>query len=110
VEDEPCLAKPLVSSRTNRRNGRSSKQVHSEHGSFELCTPRDRNSSFEPQAVSKRHRVLTEELDSKILALFSLGMSYADISGHIEDMYGYEASPATISAVTDKLLPHLVSS
>ncbi len=32
-------------------------------------------------------------------------MSYSDISKHIEDMYGYEASPSIISSVTDKLTP-----
>lgn len=100
-------AKPLGAGNANRRNGTSTKRMQSEHGSFELSTPRDRNSSFEPRAVSKRQRVLTEELDGKILTLFGLGMSYADISGHIEDMYGYEASPATISAVTDRLIPQI---
>lgn len=38
---------------TNRRNGKSYKTVKSEHGEFELSTPRDRNSSFEPQIVKK---------------------------------------------------------
>jgi putative transposase len=33
----------------NRRNGKSKKTVRSAHGSFELETPRDRNTSFEPQ-------------------------------------------------------------
>ena len=92
----------------NRRKGTSTKRMQSEDGSFELSTRRDRNSSFEPKAVAKRQRVLTEELDSKILILFGLGMSYADISGHIEDMYGYEANSATISAVTDRLVPQIV--
>lgn len=98
-------AKPNDSDNSNRRNGKSTKTVYSDHGQFELVTPRDRESSFEPQAVKKRQTVLTEELDNKILALFKLGMSYTDIAGHVEDMYGYEASPATISSVTDKLIP-----
>lgn len=92
-------------SSTNRRNGKNSKTMHSDHGTFDLVTPRDRDSSFEPQAVRKRQTVLTEELDNKILKLFGLGMSYSDISKHVEDMYGYEASSATISSVTDKLIP-----
>jgi putative transposase len=32
-------------------------------------------------------------------------MSYADISGHMEDLYGLEVSPAMLSAVTDKIIP-----
>lgn len=97
--------KPLGSIGSNRRNGYGTKQMHSSHGNFELSTPRDRAGDFEPHMVRKRQTVLTEELDNKILGLYSHGMSYEAISGQIAEMYGYEASPATISAVTDKLLP-----
>lgn len=89
----------------NRRNGKMKKQVSGESGTFELETPRDRNGSFEPQIVKKRQTVITEELDNKILALYALGTGYKDISKHMSDMYGYEVSSATISSVTDKLLP-----
>jgi transposase-like protein len=89
----------------NRRNGRSKKTVKSEIGSFDLETPRDRNGTFEPQLVKKRQTILNAALDEKILALFSLGMSYDDISKHLADMYGVEISKATISSVTDKLIP-----
>lgn len=89
----------------NRRNGKMKKTVNSESGAFELETPRDRNGSFEPQIVKKRQTVLTEELDNKILALYAMGAGYKDISKHMADMYGYEVSAATISSVTDKLLP-----
>lgn len=37
----------------NRRNGKNRKQVKTSDGSFELETPRDRNSSFEPELVKK---------------------------------------------------------
>lgn len=104
-EENSSSARSLESIPSNRRNGKSTKTMHSSHGKFELATPRDRDSSFIPQAVVKRQTVLTEELDNKILGLFKLGMSYSDISENIEDMYGYEASAATISAVTDKLIP-----
>jgi transposase-like protein len=97
-----CADDPLAE---NRRNGKSSKRVKSLDGSFELETPRDRESSFEPQIVKKRQTVLNASLDNKILALYGLGMSYQDIASHIEEMYDFEVSPATISAVTDKLLP-----
>ncbi len=90
---------------SNRRNGKMKKLVSSESGTFELETPRDRNGSFEPQIVKKRQTVITEELDNKILALYALGVSYQDISKQMAEMYGYEVSPATITSVTDKLLP-----
>ncbi len=89
----------------NRRNGKLKKTVNSESGAFELETPRDRNGTFEPQIVKKRQTVITEELDNKILGLYGHGMGYQDIAKHMEDLYGYEVSPATISTVTDKLLP-----
>lgn len=91
----------------NRRNGISSKTMKSASGSFELDVPRDRNSSFEPQLVKKRQTILNDELDSKILALYSLGTSYSDISGHLQDLYGVEVSAATISAISDKLIPQI---
>ena len=91
----------------NRRNGIAKKTVKSSAGGFVLDVPRDRNSSFEPQLVKKRQTILTEELDNKILALYGLGTSYSDISSHLEDVYGVEVSSATISAVTDRLIPEL---
>lgn len=91
----------------NRRNGLSSKKVKSVTGSFDLEVPRDRNSSFEPQLIKKRQTVLTEELDSKILALYSLGTSYNDIASHLQEIYGVDVSPATITAITDRLLPQI---
>lgn len=91
----------------NRRNGLSSKTMKSAAGSFELEVPRDRNGTFDPQLVKKRQTTLTSELDNKILALYGLGTSYNDISSHLQDIYGVEVSPATISAVTDRLLPQI---
>ncbi|MDO6719324.1 IS256 family transposase [Psychrosphaera sp. 1_MG-2023] len=91
----------------NRKNGTSKKTVKSPTGQFELDTPRDRAGSFEPQLVRKNQTKLTDEIDRKVLSMFSLGMSYRDIRGHVEDLYGIEVSEATISAVTDRLIPEL---
>jgi putative transposase len=89
----------------NRRNGKSSKTVQSPMGAFELETPRDREGSFEPQIVKKRQTVLNASLDNKILGLYGLGMSYQDITSHLKEMYDFDVSAGTISAVTDKLIP-----
>ena len=91
----------------NRKNGSSTKTVKSSVGNFELDTPRDRSGSFEPQLVKKNQTSLTDEIDQKILSMFSMGMSYRDISKHIEDMYGMNVATGMISAVTDKLIPEL---
>lgn len=34
--------------------------------------------------------------------MFGLGMSYADIAGPVQKMYGISVSTATISTITDK--------
>lgn len=91
----------------NRKNGSGKKTIKAPTGSFELATPRDRNGYFEPQLVKKHQTTLSDELERKIIRLFALGMSYQDISREIEDLYAFSVSTATISAVTDKVIPEL---
>ena len=91
----------------NRRNGATKKTIKTPTGNFELATPRDRNGSFEPQLVKKHQTTLSNEIEHKITRLFALGMSYTDISREIEDLYAFSVSAATISAVTDKVIPEL---
>ncbi len=91
----------------NRKNGRTTKNIKHPSGNFELDTPRDRNGTFEPQLVKKNQTSLSDEIDRKILSMFSLGMSYRDINAHVEEMYGINVATGTISAVTDKLIPEL---
>ena len=88
----------------NRRNGKSRKTVKSSSGAFELETPRDRAGTFEPKLVKKHQRTVSDEIESKILSMYGLGMSYSDIVGHVEEMYGISVSSATISTITDKLI------
>ena len=91
----------------NRKNGKSSKTVKSTAGSFELEVPRDRNGTFEPQIVKKHQRTLSDRIEQKILSLYALGNSYTQIAEHIQEIYGVEFSTATISQVTDKIVPML---
>lgn len=91
----------------NRKNGSTRKTLKSTSGNFELETPRDRSGTFEPQLIKKHQTHLTDEIERKVISMFSLGMSYQDIAGHVADMYGLSVSSATISAVTDKLIPEL---
>ncbi len=88
----------------NRRNGKSKKTIKSLDGNFELKTPRDRAGSFSPQLVKKHQTTLNDEIERKIIALYGLGMSYKDISLHLQEMYGLEVSTGTLSAVTDKII------
>jgi len=94
----------LDSEEINRRNGKTGKRLKTSLGSVDINTPRDRNSSFEPQIVKKRQRVLNEELDRKIISMFGLGLSYSDIRKHMEEMYGIDTSESTITSVTDRVI------
>ncbi|GGD49932.1 IS256 family transposase [Malaciobacter pacificus] len=91
----------------NRKNGKSSKTMKSSVGEFELDVPRDRNGSYEPQIVKKHQTHISDHIEQKILSLYALGNSYSQISEHIQEMYGLEFSKATISSITDKVIPLL---
>lgn len=91
----------------NRKNGKSKKTVRSSYGNFELETPRDRAGSFEPKILGKRQRNLPNDIEKQIFALYARGSSMSDIRDFIEEMYGLEISPATISRITDKGLPEI---
>ena len=93
----------------NRRNGRMGKSLKTSLGNVDINTPRDRDSSFDPQIVKKRQRVLNEELDRKIISMYGLGLSYSDIRKHLQEMYGLETSEGTITSVTDRVIEDVKS-
>jgi len=81
--------------------------MRTEHGEFELDTPRDRNGNFEPQIIKKNQTHMSDEIEKKMLSLFSLGSSYSQITDHVQEIYGVHFSRPAITAVTDKLIPLL---
>src|ERR1700678_3526619 len=87
----------------NSRNGSTPKTVSGEFGEIQVETPRDRNSSFEPQ-ILKKHQRRWDGFDDKILSMYSRGMTTREIQGHLQDMYGVEVSPTLISEVTDAVM------
>jgi transposase-like protein len=76
-------------------------------GSFEIETPQDRQSNFDPQIIKKRETILTDSLESKIIGLYGLGLSLRDISNHIKEMYDTEVSHTVLSQITDRIIPEL---
>ena len=86
----------------NRRNGRSKKTVQGDLGEVTLATPRDRDSTFEPQIIGKHQRRIPD-FDEKILALYAKGMTTRDIQEIVEQLYGVEVSPTLVSAITEDL-------
>lgn len=86
----------------NRRNGKSPKLLKTSAGTIEVNTPRDRQSSFEPEIVRKRETIMAQSLEDKIIGLYSLGTSLRDISAHIKETYDTDISATTLSSITDK--------
>ena len=93
---------------TNRRNGASQKTVTTDIGKIVLDIPRDRNGTFDPLLISKYQRRFPE-FDAKIISMYARGMSTREIQGHIEDIYGFEASPGLISAITDAVMDEVTA-
>ena len=91
----------------NSRNGSTSKKLRTSMGEIEIETPRDRNGEFEPQLIKKNQTSISPELESKVILMYAKGMSDADISDNIRDMYGTEVSESTISRITDAVLPRM---
>ncbi len=89
----------------NRKNGKTSKTVQTSDGPLEIETSRDRNATFEPELVKKRETVLADTLESKIIGLYGLGMSFRDISSHLKEMYDADISHTTLSLITDRIIP-----
>ncbi len=89
----------------NKRNGKGKKTLRSSSGSSDIATPQDRHSSFEPGIVKKHRIILAENLSDKIIGLYGPGMSYRDISRHIEELYDTEMSHTVLGQITDKVIP-----
>ncbi len=80
------------------------KKLKTGFGTIDVNTPRDRNSSFEPEILPKRQTSLGASLDHKVISLYGIGMSYSDIRAHLEEMYAVTTSPATLSTITDRVI------
>ena len=104
AELESHIVQDVFAGNKNRKNGTSSKTIKTSEGGFILDTPRDRAGTFEPQLVKRNQTHLTDDIEEKVLSMYGLGLSYRDISKHIEDMYKIELSIGTISNITDKII------
>ena len=97
---EPYEAKGRNSG--NSRNGKRSRTLRSSGGEVEIQVPRDRNGEFRPTLLEK-HARNTNEIEEKVIALYSKGVSLRDIRDTLHELYGLEVSPDTLSAITDKV-------
>ncbi|MDR0597819.1 MAG: IS256 family transposase [Treponema sp.] len=97
-EKHDQTAKPTA----NRRNGKTTKELRTDHGPMEIAVPRDREGVFEPQIVPKRQKAF-RGFDDKILSMYALGLTTRQIQEHLQDIYAVDVSPELISRVTDEV-------
>ena len=90
----------------NSRNGYNHKRIMSDYGEAEISVPRDRKGEFEPKVVGK-NQTRTDEIEQKIMAMYSKGMSQRDIEDNLREIYGCEISQMLVSKITDKILPEV---
>lgn len=86
------------------RNGYSKKTVVSSMGEIDLDIPRDRKGEFDPQIVRKNQTDISN-IEDQVLSMYAKGMTTRDISSHLHDVYGVDASAEMISHMTDRILP-----
>ena len=86
----------------NSRNGKRARTLQTSAGDLPLAVPRDRKGEYQP-ALLEAYQTRTNELETKILALYAKGLSTRDIQETLQDLYGVDISPATVSMVTDKI-------
>lgn len=106
-EMDAFLSEEHAKGKTNKRNGKTTKQVLSQSGPLRISTPRDRNGAFSPELIGKRQRELSSGLDEQIIALYAQGNSVEDVRRLMARMYGVDISAGKISQITDKVLPHI---
>ena len=84
----------------NYRNGTGNKKI--------IKVPRDRQGSFEPVLVPKRHNII-EGLENIIISFYAKGMSVSDIEEQIKEMYDFDVSTSTISRITSAVATEVVA-
>jgi transposase-like protein len=99
---EPYEAKGRNSG--NSRNGKRKKKVRTSGGDTAIQVPRDRNGDFQSSLLEK-HKANSNEIENKVLALYARGNSTRDIQAMLDELYGIDVSPTTISAITDRVWP-----
>ncbi len=88
--------------RGNARNGTTSKRLKSQDDEVDILSPRDRDSSFEPQLLRKNQMRLTH-MDDQILTLYGKRLSTREIVDAFKEIYDADISATLISNVTDRV-------
>jgi putative transposase len=92
----------------NYRNGHSTKKIKTSFGEDTIKVPRDREGSFEPALVPKRHNII-DGLENIIISFYAKGMSVSDIEEQIREMYDFDISTSTISRITNAVASEVIT-
>jgi len=92
----------------NSRNGYTQKTLKTKDGDLDIQVPRDRTNAFMPRRIPKQ-QTRFDDLDDKIISLYSRGMSTRDIRDQLLDLYGTEISATLISTVTNEVIDEVNS-
>ncbi len=88
----------------NNRNGSYERKIKTSAGEIPIEVPRDREGNFEPVTL-RRYATASNELEDRIIGMYAHGMSTRDIQNHLEETFGMDVSPTTISTITEKIWP-----
>lgn len=99
---------PAGNNSGNSRNGQLPKTILTEHGKQQVQIPRDRNGTFEPILLPKYQRRLGA-FDDMVVSLYGRGLTQAQISAHIKEIYGVDMSVELISNITDEVAADVVA-
>lgn len=61
-------------------------------------------AEMEEHLCREKYETVCNELDKKVIGLYSRGVSVDDIKTEIDELYGVDISPAMISKITDKVI------
>lgn len=103
MDEHPGYESYERSDNDNYRNETKRKTVRSNYGEFAIDVPQDRQSSFEPKIVKKRQKDISG-IDQQIISMYARRLTTRQISGQIEEIYGFKCSEGFIPDVTDKIL------
>ncbi|SHH12530.1 Transposase, Mutator family [Flavobacterium micromati] len=92
----------------NYRNGHQTKKIKSSMGESVIKVPRDRDGTFEPALVPKRHNII-DGLENIIISFYAKGMSVSDSEEQIREMYDLDVSTSTISRITNAVSSEIIA-
>jgi transposase-like protein len=92
---------------TNRRNGKTTKDLRTDDGPMTIEVSPDREDSLSRRWRPRiRGNAVSREFkgfDDKILSMYALGLTTRQIQDHLKEIYAVDVSPDLISRVTDEV-------